>query len=366
MKILQIAPPWVDVPPEDYGGTEWVIYNLISGLEKLGHSVTLFATKSSNPPRGTKLRYILRQSLVELDTPWEAALPPLLHYYEAFKLAEEYDIVHAHLSSQTDIITLPFLAGLIQKNIPAVLTIHGHQPFDRFSFSDQPYFQRYSRYIYAISISKAMAALTPKRFKKAGVAYNSIDLSTIKFGNGGSYLTWLGKIVPDKGLHEAILVARETGEQLVFAGLVDKYQQISVDYYQKKVLPFIDNKQIIYMGPADLKLKNQLLGGAKAFLNPIRWEEPFGMVMIESMAAGTPVISFDRGAAAELIIDGKTGFLVKTKKQMINAIKKIDAIKRTDCRLHVKECFTPKIAAQQHIKIYKKIIVNSSKSTAQR
>jgi glycosyltransferase involved in cell wall biosynthesis len=356
MKILQIAPPWIDIPPENYGGTEWVIYNLIKGLEQLGHSVTLFATKTSTPPKQTKLRYAFKKSLVDMYLPWEAALPPLIHYYEAFKLADDFDIVHAHLSSQTDLMTLPFLADLTKRGIPSVLTIHGHHPFDRFSNFDRQYYRRYAKYISVINISKTMADLTPKPFKKAGVVYNSIDLSTIEYSPKGSYLTWIGKIISSKGLSDAIQIAKKTGEKLIFAGLVDEYQSHSMEYFEEKVLPYIDNKQIIYVGPADQKLKSELLGGAKAFLNPIHWVEPFGMVMIESMAAGTPVISYDRGAAPELIVNGKTGYLVETKKQMVNAVKKIDLITRIDCRNHVKENFTPRIAARQHIKIYHRII----------
>jgi glycosyltransferase involved in cell wall biosynthesis len=211
-----------------------------------------------------------------------------------------------------------------------------------------------------------MADLTPKPFKKAGVAYNSIDLSTIEYSPSGSYLTWVGKIVPEKGLHDAIQVARKAGERFIFAGLVDEYQNRSMDYFEEKILPFIDNQQIIYVGPADIQLKNKLLGGAKAFLNPIHWIEPFGMVMIEAMAAGTPVISYDRGAASELIVNGKTGYLVETKKQMVNAVKKIDLIDRIDCRNHIKENFTPRIAAQQHLKIYKRIIGKFSKTKAKK
>ncbi len=338
-----------------------MIYNLINGLEQLGHSVTLYATKASSPPKHTELLYSFTKSLVDMCLPWEAALPPLIHYREAFQLADGYDIVHAHLSSQTDLMVLPFLADLTEKGIPSVLTIHGHHPFDRFSNFDRQFYQRYARYISVINISKVMADMTPKSFKKAGVVYNSIDPSTIKYSSNGTYLTWIGKIVPNKGIHEAIQIAIKAGEQLIFAGLIDEYQTSSMDYFEEKVFPYIDNKQIIYVGPADLKIKNELLGGAKAFLNPIHWIEPFGMVMIESMAAGTPVISYNRGAASELIVNEKTGYLVRTQKQMVNAVKKIDLINRIDCRDHIIANFSPRVAAKQHLKIYNERIEEISK-----
>src|SRR5258706_4500617 len=123
-----------------------------------------------------------------------------------------------------------------------------------------------------------------------------------------------------------------------------------------KVKPLIDDEHVIYLGALDIKAKNKLLGGAKAFLNPITWEEPFGMVMIESMACGTPVISYNRGAASELIKNGKNGFLVKNRKEMVKAIVRVDTIQRKDCRKHVGERFSPKAAAKKHIEIYQREI----------
>jgi glycosyltransferase involved in cell wall biosynthesis len=217
-----------------------------------------------------------------------------------------------------------------------------------------------------------MQKLLPKEFRDIGYIHNSIDLSTLSFrarpgrytntsssasrarGNSGGYLAWLGKILPDKGTHEAILAAKEAGERLVFGGIVEKYDKRSVEYFQTKVKPLIDDDQIVYVGPLDLKAKNKLLGGAKAFLNPIAWEEPFGMVMIESMACGTPVISYNRGAAPEIIRHGKNGFLVKSRKEMVKAIAVIDTIKRKDCRKYVEEKFSPVAAARKHIEIYQK------------
>jgi glycosyltransferase involved in cell wall biosynthesis len=370
MRILQIAPPWIATPPSGYGGTELVIYNLCRGLFELGHEVTLFATKNSSSPG--ELDFVFNRGLVEMDIDWSASLPPFVHYHQAFHEAAEYDIVHAHLSSGTDLIILPFLSDLARKGQAAVMTIHGHWPYDRNSYMD-PYFKRlYAKDIAAISISRAMQKLLPKEFRDIGYIHNSIDLSTLSFrarpgrytntsssasrarGNSGGYLAWLGKILPDKGTHEAILAAKEAGERLVFGGIVEKYDKRSVEYFQTKVKPLIDDDQIVYVGPLDLKAKNKLLGGAKAFLNPIAWEEPFGMVMIESMACGTPVISYNRGAAPEIIRHGKNGFLVKSRKEMVKAIAVIDTIKRKDCRKYVEEKFSPVAAARKHIEIYQK------------
>lgn len=355
MKVLQIAPSWIDSPPKNYGGTEWVISNLVKGFSELGHDITLFATKKSRS--SGKLSYVFEKCLVDLDIPWEAALPALLHYHQAFKQADQYDIVHAHLSSCTDLVILPFLADLTDRGIPNVITIHGHWPYDRDSNIDPYFLNLYAHKITAFSISKTMEKKLPKQYINGGVMYNSTDLAAYKFNkHGGNYVTWIGKILSDKGTHLAIQAAKKLGLQIIFAGIVDKGVPASVEYFDKKVKPLIDGKKVIYLGPADLKMKNKLLGNAKAFLNPICWEEPFGMVMVESMACGTPVISFNRGAAPEVIADNKTGFLVQDLREMVNVMKKIDTISRYDCRLHIEEHFSPSVAAENHIKAYKQVI----------
>jgi len=238
------------------------------------------------------------------------------------------------------------------------------------------YFKKfYAKDIATISISRAMQRLLPKGFRDVGFVHNSLEPETLSFrtrpgiyrdsrlrGNDRGYLTWLGKIVPDKGTHEAILAAKEAGEQFIFGGIVEKYDKLSVDYFQTKVKPLIDDDQVVYLGPLDVKAKNKLMGGAKAFLNPVAWEEPFGMVMVESMACGTPIISYNSGAAPELIKNGKNGFLVKNRKEMVKAIARVGTIKRKDCRKYVEEKFSPKAAAEKHIEIYQREIAKMDMS----
>lgn len=351
MKILQIAPAWVDTPPNDYGGTEWVIANLVKGLSELGHEVTLFATKKSKAQ--ANIKYVFEQSLLEQGISWTAALPALIHYHEAFRIAPDFDVVHAHLSSETDLILLPFLADLTDAGIPNVLTLHSRWPFDYFSKMDEVFLNLYGNKILVVNISKAMHAALPKQFRDGGFVHNSLDISKMKFNpKRGRYLTWLGRVIPEKGIADAIKIAKIAGEQLIFAGIIDKYNQKSVRYWKEQVKPLVDGKQIKYLGKADLQIKNKLLGGAKAFLNPLQWEEPFGMVLVESMACGTPVISYPRGATPEVIKNGESGFLVKNKREMIKAIKKVDTIDRYQCRAYVEERFSPKIAALKYLRVY--------------
>lgn len=356
MKILQIAPAWVDTPPKDYGGTEWMIANLTKGLSELGQDVTLFATKNSRVEGN--LRFIFKSSLLDQGISWIAALPALVHYHQAFKEAGKYDLVHAHLSSETDLILLPFLADLTEEGIPNLLTIHSLWPFDRYSKMDSMYLKLYADKILAVNISRVMRKTLPKQFRDGGFIHNSLDLSKIKFkAKKGKYLTWLGRIIPEKGIAEAIKIARMAGEQLIFAGVIDKYHKESCKYFEEKVKPLIDGNQIKYLGPADLKLKNKLLGGAKAFLNPIAWDEPFGMVLVESMACGTPVISYKKGAAPEVIKGNKTGFLVKDREGMVKVIARVEKINRYECRKHVEEHFSTNAGAQKYLNIYQKEVL---------
>lgn len=351
MKILQIAPVWMDTPPKNHGGTEWVIVNLIQGLTDLGHEVTLFATKNSKVEG--KVKYVFEKSFLDQEISWSRTLPAVIHYFEAFREASKYDLVHAHLSSETDMIILPFLAELTQKHIPNIMTVHSRWPFDRHSATDEMFLKLYADKIFAVDISSSMHKTLPKQFRDGVFVHNSLDLSKMKFSNKpGTYLTWLGKIIPEKGTVEAIEAAKKTGEKFIFAGVVDKYLETSVRYFNEKVKPLIDGKQIQYLGPADLKLKNKLLSGAKALLNPISWHEPFGMVILEAMACGTPVISINLGAVSELIVNNKTGFLVKDKEEMLKAIKKINTIDRKVCREHVGNNFSPKTAALKYVDIY--------------
>lgn len=359
MKILQIGPAWMKIPPEDYGGTEWVIANLIKGLSSLGHDVTLFSVKGSRVEG--KINYIFKKGLLDEGIDWSAALPAFIHYHQALKNARKYDVVHAHLSSSTDLLLLPLLADLSDKGIPNLLTIHSRFPFDRYSYMDSLFLKLYGRKILAVNISKSMQTSLPGQFRDGGFVYNSLDVSKMKFSSSeGKYLTWIGRIIPEKGTAEAIKIAKKTGEQLIFAGIVDQYDEKSVKYFKQKIKPLIDGRQIKYLGPADLKLKNKLLKGAKAFLAPISWEEPFGMVFVESMACGTPVIVYNRGAAPEIIKDGKTGFIVSDQQEMIKAVKRIKEIKRQDCRNHAEKYFLPEAAALKHQRIYEKEIARQT------
>lgn len=359
MKILEIAPPWIDIPPNGYGGTEWVISNLTEELVKHGHEVALFATKNSKT--SAKLKYTFDKSLSDQKVPWEAALPALIHYDQALKNADQYDIIHFHLSSQTDLVMFPFIQKL---HTAHVVTIHGHWPYDVFSFMDHQFKKLYAKDIRVISISKFMESILPKGFNSAGYVHNALDISKYQFGNnGGDYFAWLGRMVPDKGLYEAIRAVKRANAKLVFAGVYNEYMKLEREYFETKIRPHIDDEQIIFLGRADLAQKNKLLGEAIAFLNPIQWEEPFGMVMAESMACGTPVISFSRGAAPEVVVDQKTGFLVNSISEMVDAMAKAPKLDRQACRTHVEQNFTAQKMTLGYLQIFESEITRYQQLT---
>jgi glycosyltransferase involved in cell wall biosynthesis len=366
MKILQIAPPWIGIPPKDYGGTEWVIANLIEELVKDGHEVTLFGTANSRTP--AKLMYVYETGLFEQnDAEWSLmqpalALPALVHYDQAFKEAAtgKYDMVHAHLSAGTDLMKLKFLSEL---KVPYVATTHMVFPFDKWSNKDEEYIKYYAKNINLVFLSQAQADLYPNDFRKLGVVHNSLNLDLMKFQpqpqgrDGQPYLTWLGKIMPWKGLDIAIEVAKEANMRLLFAGVLDETNHPeSKVYFKEKVEPFIDGDQIQYLGPANLAMKNELLGNATAFLNPISWAEPFGMVAIEAMSTGTPVISFAKGGPTEIIDHGRTGMLVETKAEMVEAINHIDDFDRQACRQTIDDRFSASAMSQKYVAVYEKVL----------
>jgi glycosyltransferase involved in cell wall biosynthesis len=215
----------------------------------------------------------------------------------------------------------------------------------------------------------------PNTFIKLGIVHNGLDTSLLHFvehpqgWQNQPYLTWLGKIMPWKGLDIAIQVTLKTHHRLVFAGVLDETNHPeSKVYFKQKIEPFIDGDQIQFLGPANLALKDQLLGNALAFLNPITWEEPFGMVSTESMATGTPVISFNRGGARESIIDRQTGFLVQDQSAMIDAVSHIDQIDRQVTRQHIEKHFSAAAMSQKYLKLYQQTIAarpHSSSTTRQ-
>ncbi len=356
MKIAQIAPPWISIPPKNYGGTEVVIYNLVEELVAQGHDVTLFAPGDART--SAKLVSFFPKSLVESGVPWPAHLKAYYHLYKSLERAQEFDIVHTHLSSGSDLYIFPLTASLAT---PHVTTLHSRFPFDRVNIwtggADYLYME-WAPYVPMIAISESARAEVTHELNFVGVVPHGLPIEQFRptGRKRGDFFVWLGRFVPDKGVHLAIEAAKRAQVPIVLAGTIDRYSHESIHYYHQVIEPLIDGKQVRYVGPANMKEKISLLSRARGFLNPIEWEEPFGMVMIESMALGCPVISFARGAAPEIIVSGKTGFLVDDLDEMVACIPRIDEIDRNVTRMHIEEHFSAPVMAKEYVEIYEKLV----------
>lgn len=359
MKIAHIASPWFSVPPKNYGGTETVLYNLIEAQVAQGHEVTLYAAGDART--SAKLVSFFARSLIESGVPWQAHLKAYYHLRKSVAAARQgdFDIVHAHLSTASDMYLFPLMADM---QVPHVMTLHSRFPFDRLPngwIGDaDPLYMEWATSMPMVAISEHARQEVPYPLNIVGVVYHGLlmdEFRPVRTQRTG-YFAWLGRCVPEKGAHLAIQAAKEAGVPLILAGTVDRNMPESVRYFQEQIKPQVDNKQIRYIGPANMKEKISLFSGARAFLNPIEWEEPFGMVMIEAMAVGCPVISFNRGAAPELIVDGKTGFLVEDVEGMVRAMASIDSIDRNVTRQHVEEHFSARVMAENYTKVYERVI----------
>lgn len=350
MKIGVIGTIWLNTPPEKYGGTEEVVANLVNGLVDQGHDVTFFG------PARAKLKArvypTVPEPLIKMGVGWDNTIYTVYHLSEAFDQQEKFDILHFQLNKHQDFAGLPLFA---QSITPVVTTLHFNLVnLDKLVPDKYQLLSKYKHLPY-ISISNSQRGGYPFNFIRT--VYNSTNLSNYPFYESPEdYFVWIGKIKPDKGTREAIEIAKKAGVKLKLIGPVDKDNAEHMAYFTKDVKPHIDGKHIIWEGELSLPRKAEILGKAKAFLNPLQWDEPFGMVMIESQAVGTPVIAYSRGAAPELIVDGKTGYIVKNASEMIARMKEIETIDRKACREHIFADFSPQAMTNGYIDAYHKAI----------
>ena len=344
-RIAQVGSIWERTPPPLYGGTERIVSTLTEGLVKSGHKVTLFATGDSVTQ--AHLSSVYPSPLFRDGIPWTDLMYPLLHLSQVFDRAHEFDIIHVHLNKSSDYISLP-LARKVQSNV--VFTMHFPYPLSQKRQGRHLVLQKYSDLNY-ISISDSQRK-GGENLNWLKTIYNGINMKPYTFHKQpGSYLVWLGKFNPDKGVKEAIDVSKRSGMKLLLAGKIDSLEKEDYQYYQEVVKPQIDGKSVEYIGEVGDYEKNDLLGNAYAFLNPIKWNEPFGLVMIEAMATGTPVISFSEGAAPE-IITKNTGFLVKDIEEMASRVDEVHTIDREKCRKHIEKRFSSDVMVKNYEHIY--------------
>lgn len=340
LKIAQIAPLIESVPPKKYGGTERVVYALTEELVKRGHDVTLFA--SSNSKTSAKLESVLPKSLRESNPQQMYGLNEwlILHLGAAYKRSEEFDIIHDH----NGIYGLP--TAQLSKT-PVVFTLHG---------SITPYNKRLYRDITGpslVSISKSQTAPFPF-IKTVANIYNGLPMEDYPFlKKVGKYLLYVGRICMDKGTHFAIDAAIDLNIPLIIAAKLD---EVNNPYFKEYIEPRIDNDLIKWIGEVDEKKRNKLMKNALCLLHPITWREPFGLTLIEAMATGCPVVAFNKGSIPEIIINGKTGYVVDDLEEMIEAIKKVPQIDRAECRKHALKNFNQRIMTERYEDLYYEIL----------
>ncbi len=350
LKIAQIAPLWFSIPPEKYGGIERIVHLLTEELVRRGHEVTLFASGDSKTK--AKLVWVYPEALIKSGYRWEDPFWNLENLSTAFQRAEEFDILHSHLDLWTlhfqPLTKKPVLHTLHNQLYKASVTREGERKPTRLQI-----FEKHRKETLAVFISKSERKKSAVKFPKSWVVYNGIDVSQFKFNpKPKDHFIWIARIDPFKGIENAIKAAKIAGVKLLLAGRLDPYRK---EYFETKIRPHL-SKNIKYVGELSNEELSDFYGQAKACLYPIEWEEPFGLVMAEAMACGTPVIAFDRGSAREVVKNNKTGFVVKNIQEMVQAIKKIDQIKRDDCRKWVEKKFTYQRMVSDYEKIYYEVL----------
>jgi glycosyltransferase involved in cell wall biosynthesis len=348
MKIAQVSPLYESVPPRGYGGTERVVSYLTEELVREGHDVTLFA--SGDSVTQAKLVAPCERPL-RLDSKCgdQMALH-ILMLEQVFQRVAAFDLIHFHI----DYLHYPFSR---RNPCPHATTLHGRldipalQPLYR-EFDDQP----------LISISNDQRRPLPEA-NWLGTVYHGLPLDLHAFrAEPGQYLAFLGRISPEKRVDRAIQIALQTGMPLKIAAKVDAADR---DYHEKVIEPLLREagSQVEFLGEVGGKAKDEFLGNAYALLFPIDWPEPFGLVMIEAMACGTPTIAYRNGSVPEVIDDGVTGFVVESVDQAIQAVGRIGDLNRRKCRQVFENRFSASRMAHDYVALYKRLVERGSART---
>ncbi len=333
MNIAVAADPRIPVPPKLYGGIERIVDMLVRGLADRGHDVTLFAHEDSNVP----CRHVPYGG-----TDPQAWMDVIRDTLSVSRLAfERPDVVHSFGR-------LAYLAPLLPLSLPKVMTYQRGPTPSRIQTAMR--LARDASLLFTGCSDHITAEIEP--YAPARTVYNGVSLDTYDFQPSvakDAPLVFLGRIAPIKGTHTAVEVAQRSGRRLVIAGNVPDDQQ---DFFRERIEPHLDDEQARYVGPVDDEEKNKLLGRAAAFLMPIEWEEPFGIVMAEAMACGTPVIGTRRGAVPEVVEHGVTGFIGDTAEDLADAVRCLQRIDRADCRARCEEMFSQQAVVEAYEGLY--------------
>lgn len=342
MNIALLAPLWKKVPPEKYGGSELVVANLAKGLIALGHRVSTFASADS-AVAGTLVSVVpcsMHELIGEFD--WKGIQQyEFLSFFEFAKRAGDFEIVHNHMGFHPNAFA-PLLS------IPMVTTLHSSMPPDFPALADafrkQPF----------VSISDAQRILAPT-LNYVATVHHGIDVDSFvpRIEGAGNGFVFLGTLSRSKGIDIAIRTARALGARLTIAGDV---RESDKDFLNSDVFPFVDDKTICFVGEVGHEEKNRLLRDADALLFPSRWNEAFGLAMIEALACGTPVVALGNGAVPEVLRDKITGFIANDEASFIKAVSNIDRLSRTVARKEAEERFDLLQMAKKYVDVYESLV----------
>ncbi len=336
MRIAQVAPPWLAVPPKGYGGIEWVVALLADGLVERSHQVTLFATGDSNTK--ADLEYVFEEAPGSefINEIWlESA-----HTLHAFSDTDRFDVFHVHSPYSA-------LAAAAASGRPAVHTVHGS-----FTREMRTVYSLVGDRVWFVAISEAHRAQMPE-LNYGGVVYNGVDVASYPFSEQKEdFVLFLGRAAPEKGVLRAVMAAKQAGSRIVFA--VKVAEPGEKDHWERDVLPALPPDATV-LGEISFSEKVDLLSRARAVLFPIDWDEPFGLVMTEAMVCGTPVIATPRGSVPEVVADGQTGFVVSVEDYPSEAAERLRRIGEIDakaCRARVEERFSKEAMVQGYERVF--------------
>jgi glycosyltransferase involved in cell wall biosynthesis len=339
MRIAEIAPPWVSVPPPSYGGIELVVSLIADGLVDRGHEVTLFASGGSRT-KGTLVSPL--EETPELAQMGVSVTDDTIHTMSPYLRAEEFDVIHDHSGWG------PAFGALLNGTPPVVRTLHGPWSPEACRFH-----AALAGRVHLVAISESQASLNPD-LSYAGVVYNGLDLDVYPYREEKEdFLLFLGRCNPEKGPEVAVEVAKRAGKHLKMA--VKRAEPAEIEYWERMVEPRLTgDEDIVFDVSHDEKV--DLLARAQGTLCTIQWPEPFGLVMAESMACGTPVIAAPMGAAPELVMDGETGFLRSDVDEMVECVPNLKSISPEACRARVAENFTAETMVSGYEKVFERVV----------
>ncbi|WP_293784241.1 glycosyltransferase family 4 protein [uncultured Aeromicrobium sp.] len=349
LRIGMVAPPWYALPPHGYGGTEAVVAALVDQLVARGHEVTLVAAGENGTAAQDFVQVYPAPPSERLGT---SAIPEVITAATAARAFAErdLDLIHDHSLAG------PLLA--VGREVPTIVTMHG--PVDG---EHGEFLARLGETIGVVSISAAQRRIDP-RLNWVGTVHNAIDVGSFPFSvEKDGYVLWIGRFSPDKGAHLAIDAARRAGRRILLAGKLNEPGEHA--YFEQEVAPRL-GEHAEYIGEADAAFKRELFAAARCLVFPIQWEEPFGMVMIEALACGTPVVATRRGSVPEIVQHGVTGLIVDSIDDLAAAIVAAEDLDPRACRRHAEERFDLPVMGAGYERVYRSVLDRSAPAPAAR